>query len=121
MIENEIRELEKRLNEADSSSVRDTRPILEELLDDEAVLIGPGGELHDKAFVVKNHGPERVPFVRVIVEELDVTAMGESALVLCRTRYVTTQGQFQIRFLRIWRKRQNQWRVVAGTITMVKS
>lgn len=117
--EQEILALEERLTEADASPVADTRPILRELLDDEAVLVGPQGDLYDKNFVVDRHGPERQPFREVRVEEMKVTMLTDAAVVHSVNTYVTPAATFRLRFFRVWRRRDGQWKVLGGTTTVI--
>lgn len=112
-----ILKLEEKLNEADASKEADTRLILEELLDDDAVLVGPSGELLDKGFILHAHGPKRVPFESVEVLKIKVTCFTDSAIVYSMNTYKTKTETFTLRFFRVWAKRGHEWRVVGGSTT----
>ncbi len=118
MSKEEILKLEQRLNEADSSKEIDTRHILEELLAPTALIVGPKGELYDKAFILNAHGPKRVPFEAVIVDELKIETYPDTAIVYSLTTYKTKEQSFRLRFFRVWKKLDNQWKVVGGSTTI---
>lgn len=121
MIKEEILKLEQRLNEADASQEIDTRHILEELLAPNALIVGPKGELYDKAFILNVHGPKRVPFEAVIVDELKIETYPETAIVYSLTTYKMKTESFKLRFFRVWKKLDNKWQVLGGSTTIVPS
>ena len=119
MSKEEILKLEEKLNEADSSQERDTRPILNELLNESCKIVGPQGELFDKGFILKNHGPERTLFEIVTVDELSVECLEDTAIVHSLNTYKSESGSFTIRFFRVWARQNDKWQVVGGSTTMV--
>lgn len=121
MSKEEILKLEERLNEADSSEEIDTRHILEELLAQDAKIVGPEGGLYDKAFVLKAHGPQRVPFESVTVVEMNVQCFKDTAIVHSLNTYRTKENSFTLRFFRVWANVADKWQVVGGSTTIVSS
>lgn len=119
MSQNEITKLEERLTEADASQVIDTRPILDELLAPEALIVGPKGELYDKAFILKAHGPGRVPFKSVTVDEIKIDCFSDMATVYSLNTYKMESNTFSLRFFRVWRKQNGKWQVLGGSTTIV--
>lgn len=119
MAKEEILRLEHRLNEADASKEIDTSYIIKELLHDNCLIVGPKGELYDKSFIMNAHGPRRVPFESVIVDELNITAYEDSAIVYSLTTYKTKTESFKLRFFRVWKEHNSRWRVVGGSTTIV--
>lgn len=115
----DILRLEKRLNEADSSSEVDTSYILKELLADACVIVGPKGELYSKEFIMNAHGPKRVPFQSVHVNNMNIKPYEDTALVHSLTTYKTNDTSFDLRFFRVWKKHDGQWQVVGGSTTIV--
>ena len=65
------------------------------------------------------HGPKRVPFQAVIVDEMKITAYEDSAIVHSLTIYQTKDSSFILRFFRVWKKQNNKWQVVGGSTTIV--
>lgn len=119
MSEQIIRDLEKRLNEADASKEIDTSYILDGLLHDKALIVGPRGELYDKEFVLKSHGPGRIPFDKVVVNELKIQMRGDVAAVYSLNTYTVNSESFKLRFFRVWSNKDGSWCVVGGSTTLV--
>ncbi len=115
----EILALEKRLNEGDSSKEIDTSHIYQELLADNAVIVGPKGELYDKKFIMNAHGPKRVPFEAVVVDDLKIDTYPDTAIVYSLTTYKMKDNEFKLRFFRVWKKLNNKWQVLGGSTTIV--
>jgi hypothetical protein len=114
----EILALEEQIRFADASPDPDTSPILEKLLADDVVMIGPKGEMISKAFVLAGHRPPiKQQFSRMDVSEMVIKDLGDSALVTCRGKFVLGEKTFELRFLRVWQKQSGQWKVVAGSVT----
>lgn len=114
-----ILKLEAKLTEADASQEADTSSILDELLAPTAKIVGPKGELYDKEFIVKAHGPGRVPFKNVSVDELSLEVFGETTIVHSVNTYTTRDTSFTLRFFRVWSQVAGKWQVVGGSTTIV--
>jgi hypothetical protein len=118
--EDDVRAAEERLRQADASADADTSAILDELLADDVVLVGPQGQLLDKAFVVDAHrAPKKRPFVDVVVRDLTLRDAGGGAVVAsCVTEYAEPARRFSLRSARTWRRgADGRWRVVLAAVT----
>ncbi len=112
----EITELEERLRQAELGP--DPR-FFEDALADDAVIVGEGGEpTFAKAQIVKAHeaglGPK---FTRVEMSELEVVDHGSAAVVTCRGTYEGPTGTFTLRFLRVWCRKGDRWRIIAASMS----
>jgi ketosteroid isomerase-like protein len=114
-VEQQIRDLEGRINAAVVSG--DLR-VFEQLLADDFTHTNQAGIFRTKAQWLANHKPGRSPYVAYDVDELKVRVYGDTAVVTART---TPRGQDsrgkpitgQYRYLRVWAKREGEWRAVA--------
>lgn len=117
----EIVKLEKKLNDADSATDVDTRHVAEELFDDKILIVGFNGETLTKEYILNHfHTALNKPYTKVVIEKLDITVFADSAIVHSLNTYHTkTAEPVQILFLRVWRKKDGQWRIVGGSGTLV--
>lgn len=117
----EIVKLEKKLNDADSVTDVDTRHVAEELFDDKILIVGLNGAALTKEYILNNfHTALNKPYTKVVIEKLDITVFDDSAIVHSLNTYHTkTAEPVQILFLRVWRKKDGQWRIVGGSGTLV--
>lgn len=70
-----------------------------------------------KAKVVEAHRPGNGPkFTRVEMSDLRILDHGAAAVVTCRGVYTGPQGTHALRFLRVWLRKPEGWRIIAGTI-----
>lgn len=116
MSREEIIKLEQKLNEADSNQNLDTRDVVEELFDDKCVIVGPTGATLNKDTILSYHTISKKPYTRVITEKLDITVFDDSAIVhSTNTYYTETNEPLKIIFLRVWRKKNGQWKIVGGS------
>lgn len=120
MSQDEIARLEKKLGDADRNTDVDTRSVVEELFDDKVIIVSDGGVTVDKAYLLGMHTlPKR--FNKIEREKLDITVFTDSAIVhSLNTCYPETGVPFKIMFLRVWSKRNGQWRIVGGSATRVE-
>ena len=117
----EIFKLENKLNAAFNSSL-DTRDIADELFDDKVVIVARNGETVDKKQILEMHTASQKPYSKIVVEKLDITVFDTSAIVhSLNTYYPVAAETFQIIFLRVWSKRDGQWRIVGGSATVLKN
>jgi hypothetical protein len=118
--EAEILACEERLRLADASADPDTSAVLNELLADDVIMIGPKGELYDKAFVLDAHRPpKRKFFHEVNISELMLKDLGDSVLVSCRSEFRLAEKVFSLRFARVWNRAGAGWKVALGTVTIL--
>ena len=114
-LEQQIRDLESQLNTAVVSG--DLR-VFERLLAEDFTHTNQTGIFRTRAQWLANHKPGQSPYTAYDVDELTVRVYGETAVVTARTtpKGRTSKGQpitGQYRYLRVWAKRNGQWRAVA--------
>jgi len=117
----EIVKLEKKLNDAISAKDVDTRDVAEELFDDKILIVSFNGEILTKEYIINNfHTAPNKPYTKVVTEKLDITVFTDSAIVhSLNTYHASTAEPIHILFLRIWRKKDSQWRIVGGSGTLI--
>jgi ketosteroid isomerase-like protein len=116
IIRSEIVEVEERLRQAELGP---DPAVFEELLADEAVMVGQDGQpSHAKAKVVQAHQPGAGPkFTRVENADVEIVEHGDAAAVVtCKGTYEAPNGSFTLRFMRVWLKRNGRWQIIAGSI-----
>ena len=119
-MKSEILALEDKIVEADSSPAPDTSAILDELLDDEVILIGPEGRDYSKKFVLDAHRPpKKQPFDSVKIRDRVIKEFGTTAFVVCTGEFRAKDKTFTLRFSRVWNKKDGSWMVVLATVTAV--
>ncbi|HEV2519353.1 MAG TPA: nuclear transport factor 2 family protein [Thermoplasmata archaeon] len=110
--EGEIRTLEERLRQGDSSPDADTSAIFDELLADDVIFLQPTGFSNAKPAVLNGHRPpKKKTFDKVENSELIIRDFGNAAAVSCRTDYHIGSRRFAFRVARLWIKRAGAWRV----------
>jgi hypothetical protein len=114
-VQSEIAELEERLRVAELGP--DPR-FFEEVLADEAVLVGEDGQaFFAKAKVVEAHEPGKGPkFTRVEISDLKILDHGVASVVTCRATYESAQSSVTLKFMRVWLKKNNRWQIIAGSV-----
>lgn len=117
----EILFCEEQIRLADASPEPDTSGILDGLLADDVLMVGPQGQLFDKAFVLKAHRPPmKTAFESVLVSGLEVRDLGGStAFTSCACEYRVGGKAFSLRFTRVWSKRSGAWKLIAGSVTQI--
>jgi ketosteroid isomerase-like protein len=118
--EEEILAREEQIRMADASPEPDTSTILDNLLDDDVLMIGPQGQRFTKAFLLEAHRPpKKAAFDSVVVSDLAIKELGNTVVVSCRATF-TSQGQsFALRCTRVWHRQHSEWKIVAGTVTLI--
>ena len=107
----EIRALEESLRQAELGP---DPKFFEAILDDEAILDGQRA----KARVVAAHKPGDAPkFTKVEMRDLRIIDHGMAAIVTCTGTYEGPQWSGTLKFMRVWLKRDGQWRIIAGSVT----
>lgn len=115
-VRNEITQLEERLRQAELAP---DPAVFEELLDDDVVLTDEEGRpLFAKRKVVEAHRPGKGPkFTRVDITNVQIVDHGVAAVVTCTGTFEGPQGTFTLNFLRVWVRKDGNWRVVAGSVS----
>ena len=115
--ETEIAALEERLRLAELGP---DSQVFEELLDDNLVIVDEEGKPSQaKPKIVKAHqAPREHQFTKVTISNMHIiTHGGTAAVVTCRGSYESPAGEKNLKFMRVWLRKDNSWRVVAGSIT----
>ena len=117
-VQSEIAALEERLRQAELS----TDPAFyEEFLDEQMIVVAEDGTSQlAKARVVQAHQPGNGPkFTKVEMRDLQIIDHGSTAIVTCKGTYQHAKGVVSLSFLRVWVKKNGNWRIVAGTVSKV--
>lgn len=97
--------------------------VLDRLVDDALVFTGPDGAVYGKADDLDAHRAGWVRIVRLVPSEERVQRFGDVAVVSVRMEMAGTfrgaafAGSF--RYTRVWCRRAEGWRVVAGHVSAV--
>ncbi len=113
--EQQIRDLEGQINGAVVSG--DLR-VFERLLAEDFTHTNQSGVFRTRDQWLANHKPGQSPYTAYDVDELKIRVYGETAVVTARItpKGRTSKGQpitGRYRYLRVWAKRDGEWRVVA--------
>jgi hypothetical protein len=115
-VDAEIAELEERLRLAELGP---DPKFFEEVLDDNVVLVSEDGQpFFAKRKVVGAHQPGTGPkFTRVEMSDMKIIDHGTAAVVTCRGIYEGPKSSVSLKFMRVWLKKNNRWKIVAGSIS----
>ncbi len=116
-VEKEIAELEERLRQAD---LRPDPAFFQKHLDDQMVLMVDGDicSHSPKAYIVDRHQPGRAQqFDRVEITERKILDQGDTAIVTGFGTYEGPDGKSAMNFMRIWVKKSDGWKIVAGSMS----
>jgi hypothetical protein len=118
-VQSEITALEERLRVAELGP---DPKVFEELLDDNMIVLNDAGDpFLAKPTVISAHQPGRGPkFLDVQITELHIVDHGSAATVTCRGTYKTDEETFTLKFMRIWLKKSDGWKIIAGTVSQPK-
>ena len=117
--ETQIRDCEERLYAAMlASDVGE----LDTLIADDLLFAGPTGELATKAMDLELHRSGGTQFHEFTLQELEIRVWSEefalaSAKVFLRGTYLGQAFAGEFRYTRIWRRGQQGWQVIAGSVT----
>ncbi len=118
-IETQIRACETRLYTAMLTSNVDE---LDALLADDLLFAGPTGELATKAMDLELHRSGGTHFHEMTPKELEIRVWSEefalaSAIVFLSGTYLGQAFTGDFRYTRVWRKGQQGWQIVGGSVT----
>jgi ketosteroid isomerase-like protein len=115
-VKTEIAELEEDLRLAE---LRPDSKFFEEVLDDNVVLVSEDGQpFFARQKVVDAHQPGTGPkFTRVEMSDMKIIDHGTAAVVTCRGTYEGTKSSISLKFMRVWLKKSDGWKIVAGSIS----
>ncbi len=119
-IENEIRDLEERLRQAELGP---DPQVFETLLDDSMVLMFDQKICQPKKHIVEAHTPGKgQKFDSVKVSEMEVVEHGDTAVVTCTGEFDGPNGRLVMKFMRVWTKKADDgWKIIAGSMFTVGS
>ena len=114
-VETAIAELEERLRLAELGP---DPKFFDEVLDDNVALISENRQSVGKSKVVDAHRPGKAQkFTRVERSDMIIIGHGTAAVVTCRGTYEGPQSSVTLKFMRVWVKKNNQWKIMAGSIS----
>ena len=116
--ESQIREHEARLYAAMLTSDVDE---LNALIADDLLFAGPSGELATKEMDLELHRSGNTQFREIVPRELEVRVWSEdfalaSAKIFLSGTFSGHDFAGDCRYTRVWRKGQNGWQIVAGSV-----
>jgi hypothetical protein len=111
----DIEVLEERLRQAELGPDPET---FEDLLADNALLVDQTGSAAlAKRKVVEAHRAGKGPkFTAVEVSERRIVDHGSLAVVTCTMVFTGPQWSGTLKFMRVWRRKNGRWQIVAGSI-----
>jgi len=105
----EIMKLEEALRQAELGP---DPKFFEEALADDAILDGQ----RMKSKVVEAHRPGvGAKFTKVEMDDFQIIDHGNAAVVMCKGTYEGPQWSGTLKFMRVWLKKGDRWRIIAGT------
>jgi len=118
-IEAEIRGYEAQLCTAMLNS---DLSVLDVLIADDLLFVGPTGELATKAMDLELHRTGNTRFHELIPKELEIRVWSEqfvlvAAKVFLSGTYLGNAFSGDYRYIRIWRKDQNNWQIAGGSVS----
>ncbi len=118
-VEIEIAELEEHLRQADLGPDPE---FFRTYLDDRMVLMSDGDICSPKAHIVESHQPGKgQKFDRVEMTDMKILEQGNGAVVTCIGNYEGPAGKFGMNFLRVWVKKPEGWKIVAGAMSQLNN
>lgn len=119
-MESEIKELEEALRKAMLSN--DVNK-LDELIDDSLVFITPYGNVVTKKMDLETHQNKTQKMSQLTPSEQTVQLYDNLAVVTVKMDIVGTYGTVPIsglyRYIRIWKRINDKWKIVAGSVTSI--
>jgi uncharacterized protein YchJ len=120
--ETEIQHAESQLREAMLASNVD---MLDRLIDEQLLFVDPSGHLLSKQEDMQHHqsGEQRFTRLHVLTQVIRATSKQASVSVVAEVAGIFKQQVFQgrFRYLRVWSKTSDQWRIIAGSVTAIPS
>lgn len=111
----EITALENQLREAELGP---DPAFFEKALADDMVIIANGEPAFAKKKIVAAHQPGAGPkFTTVAMSNLKIIDHGVAAVVTCDGTFEGPQGKNQLKFMRVWAKKNGTWQIITGTVT----
>lgn len=119
-METEIKKLEEELREAMLSN--DIKK-LDELIDDSLVFITPYGNIATKQMDLETHRNKTQKMSKLTPSEQTIQLHGNCAVVSVKMDIEGTYGTVSIsgpyRYIRVWAKINDKWKIIAGSVTSI--
>ena len=89
------------------------------MLDNDLVIVSEDGQpFLAKSTVVSAHQPGAGPkFTRVEMSDMKIVDHSTAAVVTCRGTYESPKASVSLKFMRVWLKKNDGWKIVAGSIS----
>jgi ketosteroid isomerase-like protein len=118
-IETQIGEYEARLYTAMLAS---DVPELDVLIGDDLLFVGPTGELATKTMDLELHRTGGTQFHEFVPKDLEIRVCSENVVLVAAKIFLsctylgdTFSGDY--RYMRVWRKGENGWQIIGGSVT----
>ena len=97
---------------------------LDTLIDDELCFIGPDGDVFTKQDDLELHRSGTQKMIEAVWKDVRLNVHGSAcvSLVTAQLKGMFRETPFQgsFRYLRVWRKRETGWRIVAGSVSKAR-
>ena len=123
--QNSNEEVIKQLNQQFLNAlVREDSASLADILDDEFILINPGGKRRTRADVLNLHIPgQQVTGITIDSEDIRMLSGELGIITVWTTNYITAEKEkmvLKICYMDIYQKKKNKWRAVAAHVALLK-
>lgn len=113
-VRDEIAALEEQLRQAELGPDPDFFRVY---VDDEMVFVADGKVAQPKEMIVQAHTPGKgQKFTRVDMSDMKIVEHGSTVVVTCQGEYEGPNGAIVLKYLRIWARKSDGWRIVAGAM-----
>lgn len=113
-VQAEIEQLEEQLRLAELGT---NAEFFENYIDDEMIFVAEGKTSTPKIQIVNAHRPEQCQkFTRVEMSEVRIIEHGNSAVVTCIGTYDGPNGTHILKFMRVWFRKADGWKIIAAAI-----
>ena len=115
-VEVEIAELEERLRKAELGP---DPAFFGEFLDDNLLIVTEDGQpFAAKSKILEAHQPGKAPkFTEVQMSDTKIVNHGSAAVVTCQGTFKSPNSTAVLRFMRVWVKKPDGWKIVAGSVS----
>ena len=108
----EIEQLEEELMQAELGPEPE---FFEKYIDEDMIFVAGGEASKPKRMIVEAHG-KGPKFTRVEMSDMTIIDQGNAAVVTCQGFFEGPQGSHTLKFMRVWAKKEDGWRIVAGAM-----
>jgi hypothetical protein len=113
-VQTEIESLEERLKQAELGPDPE---FFEKHIDDDMVFVVNGQTSKPKTLIVEAHRPGKgQKFTRVEMSDMTIIDQGSAAVVTCQGTYEGPEGTHVLKFMRVWCKKPDGWKIIAGSM-----